>query len=473
MNYWPTIKSTKPIIQRVFKGINKLDPFSIKEEYSTDMQNMSSIKFPWLSVRTGYSLVGAALAARVLGLGVWKQTELVAVSNGAWSKSTGGAWSAITGGGSVSLSANYSFANFKGNLTEIDLIGANGVDAVKRYNGTSVQALTNAPALANYIEAYSDRLWAVTAGNQLNFSGYRQADNWTTVLGDDADPGFIIVESNDGENISGVKLGPRRLVIFKPNSMYDLFGSSSEDFTLMQKSGDVGAVSNQAITTIGTTMYFVHTTGIYSYEGGPRPDKQFSMVVQNYVDRINPAAVTKCCAGTDGNILYIGLPIDSATECDTILEYDTLHGTWNVWKDYAPLNIAIMKDVAYIGGVEGQVRKVGGLTTNNGAAITSRYVSKPYGADSLSQRIMWKRAWFVANVPTGSSLNVYLSKKDSGDTDWVLVQSIPADSVIESTRVMIPTTVVSNANWIRYKLEATGPYDVIEFAREQQEMPIV
>jgi hypothetical protein len=473
MNYWPSIKSRPPIVQRTFKGVNKLDPFSISPEYATDMQNMSSLKYPLLSVRTGYSLVGAALAARILGLGVWKQTELVAVSNGTWLNSNGGAFSAISGGGGVNASANYSFANFKGNLTEIDLIGANGVDAVKRYNGATVQNLTNAPAAANYIEAYSDRLWLVTAGNQLNFSGYRQADNWLTVLGDAADPGFIIVESNDGENISGVKLGPRRLVIFKPNSMFDLFGFSSEDFTLMQKSGDVGAVSNQAITTIGTTMYFVHTTGIYSYEGGPRPDKQFSIAVQNYVDRINPAAVSKCCAGTDGKMLYIGLPLGTAVECDTILEYDTIHGTWNVWKDYAPLNIAMMKDIAYIGGVEGSVRKVGGLTSNNGTAITSRYVSKPYGASSLSQRLMWKRSWFVANVPTGSILNVYLSKKDSGDSDWVLVQSIPADSVIESTRVMIPTTIVSNANWIRYKLEGTGPYDVIEFAREEQEMPIL
>lgn len=473
MKYWPLIKSRPPIVQRVFKGINKLDPFSTPEEYATDMKNMSSSESPRLSVRDGYSLIGSALTARVLGLGVWKQTELVAVSNGEWLKSSGGAWSAISGGGSVSTTNNYSFANFKGNLTEIDLIGANGVDAVKRYNGTTVQNLTNAPAAANYIETYSDRLWCVTAGNQLNFSGYRQADNWSTVLGDAADPGFIVVETSDGENISGVKLGPRRLVIFKPNSMFDLFGSSSEDFTLIQKSGDVGAVSNQAITTIGTTMFFVHTTGIYSYGGGTRPEKQFSQVVQDYVDRINPAAVAKCCAGSDGTILYIGLPIDSATEPDTILEYDTVHDTWNVWKDYAPLNIAIMNDTAYIGGVDGQVRKVGGSTSDNGTAIASRYVSKPYGAESLSQRIMWKRAWFVANVPAGSTLNVYLSKKDSGDSDWVLVQAIPADVVIDSTRVMIPTTMAANANWIRYKLEGTGPYEIIEFAREQVEMPIV
>jgi hypothetical protein len=473
MNYWPSIKSRPPIVQRTFKGINKLDPFSISPEYATDMQNMSAAKFPWLSVKPGYSLVGATLAARVLGLGVWKQTELVAVSGGQWSKSTSGAWSAITGGDSVNTSANYSFCNFKGNLTEIDLIGANGVDSVKRYNGSSVQNLTNAPVAANFIETYSDRLWLVTAGNQLNFSGYRQADNWNTVLGDAADPGFIIVETNDGENISGVKSGPRRLVIFKPNSMFDLFGSSAEDFTLQQKSGDVGAVSNQAITTIGTTMYFVHTTGIYEYGGGPRPDKQFSAIVQNYVDRINPAAVSKCCAGTDGVTLYIGLPIDSATEPDHILEFNTLYGTWNVWKDYAPLNIAIMKDTAYIGGVEGQIRKVGDTTSDNGTAIVSKYVSKPYGAESLSQRILWLRAWFVANVPAGSTLNVYLSKKDSGDSDWVLVNSIPADSVLESSRVMIPTNVATNANWIRYKLEGTGPYDIIEFAREERQMPIV
>lgn len=471
MLQFPSIKTRPPNIQRNFKGINTLDPFSISPEYATDMQNMSSTNSPWLSVRDGYTLVGSAFASRVLGLGVWKQTELVAVSNGAWSKSTGGAWSAITGGGSVSTTNNYSFANFKGNLSTINLIGANGVDAVKRYDGATVQALTNAPAAANYIETYSDRLWCVTLGNQLNFSGYRQADNWTTVLGDAADPGFIVVETNDGESITGVKMGPKRLVIFKNNSMFDLFGTSSEDFTLIQKSGDVGSVSNQAITTIGTNMYFVHTTGVYEYGGGSRPDKAFSLPVQDYIDRINPAAIAKCCAGTDGKILYIGIPLDSATEPDTILEFDTVHGTWNVWKSYAPLNIAIMQDKAYIGGVDGQVRKVGG-TSDNGTAIVSKYVSVPYTASSLSQKLKWIRAWFVANVPVGSTLNVYLSKKDSGDTDWVLVKSIPADSIIESTRVMIPTNVAANANYIRYKLEGTGPYDILEFAREQIDMPI-
>ena len=463
-------KSLPTNVQRVFSGYNGQDSFEIKDTFATDMQNVTSKNFPIASTRPGYSLSGAARAAKILGLGVWKQTELAVVANGEWFRNIAGSYTSLKSG--LSTVANYSFSNFDGNLTEINLIGANGVDAVQRYNGTTVQNLANAPAAANFIETYADRLWCVTAGNQLNFSEYRVADNWTTLAVDSSDPGFITIETNDGENISAVKVGSQRLVIFKPNSMFDLFGTSSEDFTLIPKSGDVGAVSNQAVTTIGSSIYFVHSTGVFVYNGGARPEKDFSAPVQNLIDRINPAAITKCCAGTDGKMLYLGIPLDSATECDTILEFNTQYGTWCIWKGFAPLNITIMKDVAYIGGVDGTVRKVGGLTTDNGTAISGYLISKPMTAGSLSQKLMLKRAWLTTTVPTGSTLNVGLSKSPSGNSDFTTVASVLAENAVSSSSVIVPTTTVAFANWIRYKISFTGPVDVLEYATELEELPI-
>lgn len=469
---WPkqTRKSLPTNVQRMFGGVNRIDKFNIKDNQASDMSNVSSHKYPALSTRPGYSLLGSALAARILGLATWKDTELHTISNGAWYKYASGSWGAVSGGGSLSTSQQWSFCSFKGGFADVNLIGANG-SVVKRYDGSTVQNLSGAPAGLNYVDSYSDRIWG-SVGNTLHFSEFRVGTNWTTTIGAESDPGFITIETPTAESINAVKAGPRRLVIFTPNSLFNLFGSSAEDFTLTPVANDIGSLSNQAVTTIEGRIYFVHQTGIYSYGGAVRPDRQFSMPVQDYIDRINPAASSKVCAGTDGKLLFIGIPLDAATEPNTVLVYNPEYDTWVVWQGYAPLNMAQMGRNIYIGGVEGQVRKVNESTTDNGSAITGYWTTKIYGSGSCSQRLMWKRAWIVAEVPVGSSLSVYLSKNPDGVSDFVLVQNAPNTANESSTRVIIPTTVAGFANFITLKFVFTGPIKIIEWSREEDQLPI-
>jgi len=471
MELYPPVRARPVTTISIFAGINREDAFTINAGEATVTKNLTSAKYPALTVKPGFSLLGSAIGTRVLGLGVWKDTELHAIFNdGTWRKWTGTAWSSALKSG-LSTTAEWSFCNFMGNLAGINLIAANGVDPIQRYDGSTVQALTGAPTGGNYIEQHDNRLYCAV-GNELHFSPLRIADDWTTVNGDDADPGVIVVETNDGETICGLKAGSGHVIIFKPSTMHELYGTSASDYRLIPAAEDIGILNNKCCVNLNAITYFVDDTGIYRYNGGSRPDDTFAVRVRGYIRGMNPSARNTACIGTDGNRLYVAIPVTSSSAPDTVLEFDPTNNTWYVWEDVAPVFMAKKGSNWYMGDASGRVLQIGG-TTAAGTAITWNWVSKPFSARSLAQRIRWYRAFFAGVVPEGSTLQVYLSKSASGDDDWLLARSINADGVISSSRVGIPTTMIPNAQWIRVKFQGTGPVDILEFTFEQDVKPLV
>lgn len=471
MELWPSIRTRPYTTINQFAGISRLDPFSISPNKASEIKNLTSQLFPALSVKPGYAFLGAAIGTRILGLGVWKETELHAIFNdGTWRKWTGSAWSAALATG-LSTTAEWSFCNFEGNLGGINLIGANGVDAIKRYDGSAVANLATAPAGGNYIEQHDNRLYCAV-GNELHFSTLRIADDWTTVNGNDEDPGIIVIETNNGELINGLKAGSGHIIVYKPNITKELYGTSASDYRVVDVADDVGLINNKCVINLNGMTYFMGNRGIYRYSGGSRPDKAFSMDVQMYLDEINQTAKGTCCMGTDGLKLYVAIPVTSSVSPDTILEYDPKFGTWFVWEDEIPLYMVKMGASWYIGDAAARVYQRTG-TSAAGTAIAWRWVSKIFGAQSLAQKIRWYRAWIIANLPIGSVINIYVSKSDHGDADWDLVGSTTASAALVSNKLGISTTTAANAQWLRLKLEGTGPCEVKEFSRDERTMPIV
>jgi len=466
--FWKSISGIlKPIPLREFKGVNKLDAFSIFDSYATSLKNLTSTNFLALTVRSGFSSLGDSFGVVVIGLGVWKDAELHAIANGEWKKWDGAAWSAALASG-LSTSAQWSFCNFQGNFADINLLAANGTDAVKKYDGSTVADLVNAPANANYIDAHDNRVY-VAVGNSVKFSALRKAEDWTTV--DDA--GEIVVETSTGEAISGLKAGPGHVVVFMPHASFELYGTGPINYKLLPVSDKIGCVSNQSTLMVGNTLYFLAHDGIYRYTGGSAPRKDFALPVQWYIDNINKSNRHKACAGTDGKRYYLALPINSATEPNHVLEYDPVFETWYVWElGHYPRAFAYMNEEWYEGDSSGQVHKMGG-TDDAGTAISWEWVSKPFGASSLAQPKQWYKLWIVCDLPSGSTLNVYLTKTAEGDSDWTLVRSLTANSTIQSSRVIIPVETVANANWVRVKFSGTGPATIYEMTRQERLMPFV
>ncbi|MGO4268250.1 hypothetical protein AB4Z22_00135 [Paenibacillus sp. TAF58] len=443
---------------RGFKGVNRLDPFSIAPNFATSMKNLTSTKLPNLSTRQGYTVLGTAIGAKVLGIGVWKNTELHAVfSDGTWRKWTGSAWSSALASG-LNGSARWTFTNFKGNLSTISLIAANGVDPVKVYDGSSVSNLATAPSGLNFIVQFADRLWGVV-GNELKYSAYRMANDFITVNGDDADSGFIVIETPTGENISGLTAGLTKLTITKPNSIHELFGYSVSDFSVKPVTLDTGQINNQSACVINGIMYVLHDTGIFTYTGGSLPSKQFSQPVQDYIDRINPAARATCSMGSDGRKLYVSIPITSTTSPDTILEYDPQYETWHVWDSISALQFGKMGSNWYIGDASGRVLQMGG-TSDAGNAISWEWVSIPFSAQSLAQMVRWTHLWVVKKLSTGSTMNIYISKSYTGDSDWQLIKTVTGSSNLEMEALYPTGAQAAVTPWLRVKLSGVGTCEI-------------
>ncbi len=459
-NDWSDIVGIQsPQTIRQFTGINTLDPFSIDDNTMVKNKNISTDKFPTASTRKGYTALSTT-TGETTGLGVWKETELQAISGGVWRKWTGSVWTTIASG--LNTTAKWTFSNFKGNFADVSLIGANGIDPVKVYNGTTLTNLANAPAGMNYVVGHDNRLYGAVK-NALHYSALRLPTDWNTV----DQSGQLVIENNGGENITSVLNGTGKIVVFMNHSMHELYGTGPKNYRLQLISDEIGCVNHHSAVNLGGTMFFLSHDGLYQYGGGAIPSKVFSLPVQNIIDRVNAQAWSKVVAGTDGERYYISLPIDGATTPNITLEYDPKFQTWNIWDfGFVPSSYAKIEETMYVGSLTNKVVKMGG-TTNDGVAIPFLMETKPFSHSSLAAENRLYRLWVVADVPVGSTLTVSISNDDN-DNSWTVVQTIQANANVQASRIPIPVNQAFFHQWVRVKLEGTGPVTIHEITRQER-----
>lgn len=471
IQYWSSSpKQSPPRMLREFKGISKLDPYSINDSFSPLCFNLISTKAPAMVTRPGFSILGSAIGSRVLGLATWKNQELHAVFNdGTWRKWDGSSWVTLKGG--LDTSAEWSFTNFKGGWTDTNLIGTNGVQKMQRYDGSTVQDVTTAPDGANYVDQHDNRLY-VAIENKVAFSGLNVADEWTvTGRPNDSSPGTLRKETYVGENVIGIKSGAGHATVFFPSSSWELYGTSPSDFAFVPVAEDIGAINDQSIVNLGGVMYFLDDTGIYTYSGGARPSKEFSRPVQNFVDSMVKSARKTCCMGADGRFLYVAIPLSSTTNADTLLVWDSQEQSWWVWKDWSPTHFMKMGETLYMADAQGRVLQIGG-TTDGGSAISWEWQSKTFTAPSMAMNLRWMRMWWTMDKPEGSTAAVFLSKEPEADSGWINVGSIGVNG-LANRRIPINPAKMALSPFLKTKISGSGPATIREFSFDEKQFPIV
>ncbi|GIO13535.1 hypothetical protein J19TS2_30900 [Cohnella xylanilytica] len=470
MSYWPRIPPKEPTGGiKAFRGVNKLDQFSMDVSYSPRTKNLISTLAPAMTTRPGFSVLGAPIGTRVLGLAVWKTQELHAVFNdGTWRKWNGSAWTTLKSG--LNTSAVWSFANYKGNLGTVNLVGTNGIDPMQHYDGSSVTNLPTAPAGANFIETHDNRLYCAV-GLKIYFSPIGIADNWNLVEQTAADGGNLDKNTPEGENIVGLRAGSGHVTVFFPSSSWELYGTSADNYSYEPIAEDIGGLNDQCIVNLEGVIYFLDETGIYLYAGGTRPKKQFSAPVQWYVDNMNQSAKLTSCMGADGRYLYVAIPMGAnATSPDTILVYDSQNQIWNVWENIPAVMFTKWGPTLYMADAQGRVLRVGGKT-DNGVAIVSEWQGKPLGAASMGQLVRCRGLWITADKPAGSKLQVYITDRPD-DAGWKLAGTFGESQDIQNKSIPVAPNLQGNSRWWRPKLVATGPVTVYEIAWDQIDLPI-
>lgn len=456
VNYQPLPGLLQPIPIREFKGLNTFDPLTIGDSFFTDMNNMTTDAYPAISTRPGYAVIGA-FGTKVLGMGVWKDRELHAVFNdGTWRRWNGSAWSTLASG--LNASADWSFTNFQGNLSDVNLIACNGVDPVKRYDGSSVSNLSGAPQKGKYMTTYQNRLWCAV-GKELWACTLDNPTSWDKFTGNLDDSYRKKIESQRGEDINMLSGSLSKLTIGMPGSLHELYGSLPSDFNTKQITEDTGLANHKAAITQEGFMRFMHGTGIYEYGGGMPPEKSFSDIVGKFLSGINAQSV----AGSDGRKLYFNIPTDK------MLVYDPRSGVqaWSKWSGIQATCFVTIGDKFYIGDARGRVLRLEG-TTDAGNAIPWSAESKPFNGGSAAQKMRWYKLWVVIEL-TGT-MQIHLSPSITGE-DWKLVQSLTGGGT-QVRRVIIPVASFARENWIRVKFSGSGRVRIHEFTRQTRQLPL-
>ncbi|MED5019337.1 hypothetical protein P9847_18710 [Paenibacillus chibensis] len=447
----------QPIPIREFRGVNSFDSLSIQDSFFTDMQNMTSDDYPAVSTRPGYSVLGT-YGTKVLGMGVWKDRELHVVFNdGTWRRWNGSSWTTMASG--LNTSADWTFTNFQGNLSDVNLIGCNGVDPVKKYDGSSVSNLAGAPQKGKYITTYQNRLWCAV-DNELWACTLDQPTSWDKFAGNKDDSYRRQMESSRGEQINMLTGSLTKLTIGMPNSLHELYGALPEDFQTKLITEDMGLANNKSAVTQEGFMRSMHATGVYEYGGGVLPNKTFSDIVGKFLDGITADSV----AGSDGRKMYFNIPTDR------MMVYDPRPGVqaWSIWRGVKATQFAVMQNKLYIGDAQGRVLRQEG-TTDAGNAITWSATTKPFNGGSMAQKMRWYKLWVVVEL-TGN-MDIHLSPSISGE-DWKLVQSISGSGSPQVQRIIIPVSSFARENWIRVKFSGTGWARIHEFTRQTRQLPL-
>lgn len=461
-------------VMKEFKGLSTSEKLTLNEEYATVAKNFDADNYPAMTVRPLRKRYGTGLpnaAQGVQGIFNYKgfTQHLIAISGSHVYRYDNGVWTDIHSlFGLPTTSTSPSATNdVYGTLFEAEggtnLIFTTGSSGTFfRYDGTNVTSFVpgvvsgTSIVFPNYVTEHENRLFCAVE-NRIHCSAFRLYNDWTSVQ----ETSVIYTDTTDGESINGLFSGQDRLIVFKPNQMYELFGVDKTDFRLVKVADDIGIVNGKCVTNLQGITYLMHTSGVYAFTGG-RPRK-ISGVVQKYFDGMDIAYKSQCFLQTDGKRLFANLGNDRML---------VWHSEYNVWYEWSGFQARCMyADGSFVlfGSVNDNIYGFTGIADET--VVGWEYITKPMNTGLLPQRLRIKRLWLTSELD--GTFHVYLSTKESGNasSDWTEVQMVNS-TVLNRVRTVIPTTVAANANVLRMKLLGAGQCTIHEITRESQSFPL-
>lgn len=213
------------------------------------------------------------------------------------------------------------------------IIVANGIDAVKSWDGTTWAAITNCPDASKFPEVFQSRLFTLTETGYLWWSDVINAagTDFTTTAWTSRG-----INPNDGQKCKMLKRHRNRLVIFKEESIYRYDGSNEPDAIIK-----IGTHSGKSVVVLGN-IYFHHPTGIYSM--GVGEPVLISRAVQKYLDGMSTSNWENVAGGRDLENIYMWIgdvTINDIFEhdygktySDVVLVYNVYAQTWTVYSGW-------------------------------------------------------------------------------------------------------------------------------------------
>lgn len=191
---------------------------------------------------------------------------------------------------------------------------------------------------SNQATYYQDRLWVidgkdnVAASDVLDFTTYDELANEFNL--NTGDSNFLVTTYPFGEN---------SLIVFKNRSILVLQNvqGSLEDVTSTEVTRQVGAIGINAVVSVGPDVVYMSDRNINlitlteTNNSVQHRSLPLSTKIQSIFKRVNWQVANKVSMGYTDNKLYVALPLDNSTVCNTVCVYNFITEQWFGEWDFA------------------------------------------------------------------------------------------------------------------------------------------
>lgn len=362
-------------------------PHLLQDNQYAEAKNMQLTKSGRLATRPGSEIEGAMTAANPIKQLVWFDTvtgpyeELLAVHSGELKKWDGSTFTTV--GSFPAVTGEFSAFQFFNKVVFVM------PSAVWDYDGATLAAVSTTGTAGNIACAHGNRV--LRAGDtsnpetlyisNLGAGGYA---TWGSGSMASLDIGA------EGEIITGLKSWDvHNLLVFKERSTYlvqtttpQVTSPTSADWIIQPISSTIGCVAHKTAVQVGSDIWWLSQQGVVSVrrlrqETQREIQDAVSTPIQAYIDRINWSVAEKSAAVFHDNKYILSVALDSATEPDHLLVYDTYHQVWSAYwtgLDSASLAVAYFSNepLLHVGGTTGNLIKVDpDLSQDDGADLPS------------------------------------------------------------------------------------------------------
>ena len=294
-----------------------------------------------------------------------------------------------------------------GQTTNSKFYGVSGTSSSFVYDGSSALNLAsningsawNYP-IAKYTCQWNNHAWVAhttesgTAySNRLRWSKLDDPESWREF-------DYIGVNVGErGDELSGLVPFDDRMLVFKTNSVYALFGSSTESFQLHSLSQDVGSVSDSSpVSTPYGVFFWYDRQGVWMYNG-----ERFVWVFAKLMPAIDDGRLqfnSPPQLAWFKNRLYVSIDwsdTSSAVTTRRVLIYDPTLGETGAWT-MTDIDANVMLTFAPPNAAQ---NLLGGCSSNTGRVIhlEEDLESDIYGATATHITSSYTTSWMVGGNP--------------------------------------------------------------------------
>lgn len=432
------------------RGLNLLiaDILSNDKEATIGTKNIEYVEGGAARKRMGYTTTGSGLTAAPKGLAPYiseSSNYVIASDAGTLKKYQSGTWSALTGAVTLDATANitmtpifqktYAWDGVSGGLVfDGTTVTRPGTMPKAKfsviYKGYHVASGTPGQPFRLYFSPISEpsrfTRAAAVGGGAIELNDATNVPGATVFTGDNT-PQAIDINKNDGQKVTGLGFFQDVLIVFKENSIYQLYFNASGSFVVERISSSYGAVCHTAIASVENDCYFLTDKGVYVLGNEPNfyasiRTNELSSRIKNLLQRINPAHWEKCRAYYYDDRYFLTVPLDANTTCNAVIVYDRRFYAWAYWTNINAETFLAFKDRDVDGrmhfyfteyGATNMAEFTPGVYNDKGAAIEASFITRAFEGKMLDRNKYWYSIRPIFRQTTGSVNISFISEDGS------------------------------------------------------------